>query len=65
MKISKSFRISLLILTVTLLCMAFHWVIAPLPDTAVRILGAILLIDAAVLSFCTVKTVLDAREAHR
>lgn len=49
------FRVSLVIMLIALLCMCMNWWIVSLPDWAVRVIGIVLLVDLAVLTYSSVK----------
>lgn len=55
MKYKNVFRISLIIMIIVLICMGINWFISPFSDTAIRVIGIIMLVDLFVLSYSTVK----------
>ncbi|MBB6715601.1 hypothetical protein H7E68_12890 [Clostridium gasigenes] len=46
---------SLIIMIITTICMGINWFISPFSDIAIRVIGALMLIDLFVLSYSTVK----------
>jgi|GEM_PF-3104251 len=55
MKNKNIFRISVIIMIITLICMGINLFISPFSDIAIRVIGGIMLIDLFILSYSSVK----------
>ncbi|WP_297424818.1 hypothetical protein [Clostridium sp.] len=55
MKNQNIFTISLILLTITVICMWIGLFLLPFSDIAIRTIGGVMLVDLVILSYSTVK----------